>query len=130
MKYVYSTLSSDQNYTNYGQGELPEPVGSVFIKGGANVMPRKGDETPPGAVTEVNDEQLAILEANADFRLHLKNGFIYVTGSKVDVEAAAADMERRDASAPKTEQDVAAIDPDAKVTTGAPQVPQVPSKRR
>lgn len=122
-QYVYSTLSSDQLYTNYGGGELPMPVGEVFIRGGANVMPRKGDETPAGAVTEVTAEQLEILQANPDFKLHLQNGFIYVSETKVDAEVAAEDMERRDKSAPKTEQDVKAHDPDAKVSTGGPSLP-------
>lgn len=104
--YVYSTLTADQIYTNYGKSEngVPRPISEIKIAGGANLM-TKALVTPRGAVTEVTAEQLAELQKNEVFKLHKSNGFISVSESKTDPEKAAADMEGRDQSAPLVEQD-------------------------
>lgn len=128
--FVYSTLTCDQRYTNYvpGGGDLPVPVGSVFVKGGTGVADARL-VTPRGVVTEVTEEELAILEANADFNLHRKNGFVEVSASKVDPEKAAADMEGRDASAPLVPADLPA-DLQPKVPEVIPPAPPAPSGKR
>ena len=119
--YVYSTLTSDQRYTNYRKGEndLPAEVGSVFIKGGAGVA---NDRlvTPRGVVTAITEDDLKILEANDDFKLHKKNGFVEVSQSLTDADEVAAEMGGYDLSTPLT----GATAPGAKVggisTDGSP----------
>jgi hypothetical protein len=107
--YVYSTLATDMNYTNYAEGgaDLPVPLPAVFIKGGAGVA---NDRlvTPRGVVTQVTEDELAYLEANQVFQLHKQNGYIMVEKSKLDPEKVAADMTGRDNSAPMVVQDVPA----------------------
>jgi len=104
--YVYSTLSSTMNYENSSPGgaDLPVPTGNVVIYGGSNI-PDKYMRTPVGVVTPVTDEELTILEANAVFQLHKKNGFIVVKDKKHDAEKVAADMVTRDSSAPLVDAD-------------------------
>ncbi|UNY40212.1 hypothetical protein KLEP174_gp08 [Pseudomonas phage vB_PcuM_ KLEP17-4] len=104
--YVYSTLSNDQRYVSYTSGAsgVPKPESSIFIAGQANLM-NKHFVTPRGVATKVTAEQLAELRNNDLFKLHMKNGFITVSESKMDAEIVAADMEGRDQSAPIVEQD-------------------------
>lgn len=105
-KYVYSTLSTSVDYTNYGAGgaDLPAVQGNVRIEGGANI-PDKFMRTPYGVANPVTDEELDHLMANEVFKLHLKNGYVSVSDKKVDPEVAAADMEGRDKSAPLVDAD-------------------------
>ena len=131
--FVYSTLTCDQRYTNYAQGggDVPVVVGSVFIKGGTGVADARLT-TPRGVVTEITEEELAILETNEGFKQHRKNGFVEVSTSKVDPEKAAADMEGRDASAPLVPAYLPA-DVQPKVPDVIPPAPPAPShggKRR
>ena len=73
--------------------------------------------TPVGYHTEVSDEDLALLEKNATFQLHKKNGFVRVDKKNTDIEKAVADMNRVDGeSSPKTEADF----PDYIVSTEVP----------
>lgn len=99
--YVYSTLASDVNYTNYekGGGDLPVELPAVHVKGGAGVA---NDRliTPRGVVTEVTEEQVQYLRENTVFQLHEANGFVQISDAKVDGDVAAADMTGRDNSAP------------------------------
>lgn len=114
--YVYSTLSNDQEYTQYAKGSevannLTPPVESVIrIAGKANIT-NKNLITPLGAMTEVSDEELAILRQNYVFQQHEKNGFIKVESRKYSKEqvvdgSATADMNGRDSSAPLVDADV------------------------
>lgn len=104
--YIYSTLTSDQLYTNYraSVNGVPQVASKILIKGGANLM-TKALVTPHGAVTEVTAEELAELRRNSVFNLHVENGFIKVSEAKGEVEKVAADMTGRDQSAPIVEQD-------------------------
>lgn len=112
--FVYSTLTSDQIYVNYHKNVngVAQPKESVHINGGANVM-TKALLTPRGAVTEINDEELAALRSNEVFKLHEQNGFITVSEQKHDVEAVATDLQGRDQSAPLVEQDNLVPEPSA-----------------
>ena len=103
--HVYSTLTQHQHYTNWTtpvEGGLPQVTGKVSIKGGANLAD-KTLVTPHGVLTTIDDEQLEVLENNFLFKQHVKSGHIVVRKDKVDPEVAvAADMEKRDGSAPVT----------------------------
>lgn len=105
-KYIFSTLTADQNYTLYarGGGDLPVVAGEVFVKGGANI-PDKRLVTPHGVATAVTDEQLEMLEANTIFQTHKTNGFITVGAKKADPDVVATDMETRSPDAPLVDQD-------------------------
>lgn len=109
MNYVYSTLTDSMFYTFYVSNkdqfnDLPVITKKIHIKGGANVA-TKQLVTPLGVVTEVSDEDLALLQHHPIFQLHEKNGFIKVDGKKYDVEKAVATMEKRDEASPLTPQD-------------------------
>jgi hypothetical protein len=130
MLYVYSTLSSDVNYTNYAQGggDLPIELPGILIKGGAGVA---NDRlvTPRGVATPVTDEQLEQLRANEVFKLHEKNGFVQVSQSKIDPDVAAADMTGRDQSAPIVPQDLADDLQPASVGGESPDDDAAPARR-
>lgn len=106
MPYVYSTLSCDNEYRSYvkGGGDISQVESHVLIKGGAGVMNRN-IITPYGVATEVTKEQLAMLEANDQFQLHKKNGFITVDAKKMDADEVAKDMTKKDKSSPATMDD-------------------------
>lgn len=106
MIYVYSTLSNDQIYTNYGASVngVPKAAATVFIAGKANIT-TKHFVTPAGVVTEVTEEQLAELKRNPMFQLHEQNGFITYDQKKQDADKVAEIMTGRDESAPLVEQD-------------------------
>lgn len=107
MAFIYSTLSCPQRYTKFvpgAEGGIPREEGSVLIHGGANVADR-AIITPRGVVTEVSDEELALLKENKLFNTHCENGFITIETKKVDVEKVTPDMEARDGSAPLTPGD-------------------------
>lgn len=117
MPYVVSTISTDQRYVDYHpntDGGANVPIQEVFIKGGANVaagvqMQGDGTITPPGAVTQVTDEQLAILKNISLFNQHMNEGYLKVVDHFVEPAKIARevqkDMTPRDESAPITEED-------------------------
>ncbi len=105
--YILSTLTADQEYTAYREGgaDIPIAIGSVLIKGGANVADKRL-VTPQGVVTKVDSDQMAALKSNDVFKLHKANGYITVSNSKpADADAAAASQANRDGSAPMVEGD-------------------------
>lgn len=104
--YVFSTLTAAQVYTRTatGSNDLPKTLASVRIEGGSNV-PDKNLVTPIGVMTEVDDEQMTVLQENPVFRMHVENGFIKVEKKPAPVEKVAADMPTRDESAPLVDQD-------------------------
>jgi rRNA maturation endonuclease Nob1 len=127
MNYVFSTLATDMTYVNWhspGEGIPPMEGKHINIRGGAGVARnvRAGSDiwTPLGDVTEISDEDLALMEQNEVFRLHQKNGFIRVQKKSSEVEKAVADMNRKDNSSPLTEADVKAKDEGITVSTGIP----------
>lgn len=104
--YIFSTLTSGQVYTRTAAGgaDLPQTVGEVFIAGGSNISD-KYLRTPIGVMTAVTDEELAILQDNEVFKLHVANGFITIKDKPADPEKVAADMVTRDQSAPTVAED-------------------------
>lgn len=101
--FVFSTLANDQKYTNWlpGGGDVSIPDRAILIKGGAGIANDRF-VTPLGVMTEIEEDDIAELEANKVFQLHVKNGFITVQKRSADAEKVAADMNRTDPSAPKT----------------------------
>lgn len=96
--YVFSTLASDNLYTNYEKGanDLPiEVPGAVLIHGGAGVTNSRF-VVPGGVVTPVTAEQLEYLNKCYVYRLHKQNGFIIESMEEHDAEQVAADMNRDD----------------------------------
>ena len=106
--YIYSTLSASQKYTTYkeGPGGLPQPVGSVFIVGGANVADKRLI-TPKGTVTRITAEQFEQLKRDEVFQVHMANGYITHSTAKEDADVVADDLTAKDESAPLTPADYA-----------------------
>lgn len=104
--YVFSTLTANTAYAiyNYESHDLPIIEKQIVIKGGANLAD-KNLVTPQGVMTEVSDEDLALLEQDYHFKDHIKNGFIKVEKRKAEVEKAVKDMKDKDRSAPLTDKD-------------------------
>lgn len=108
MKYIYSTMSCGVIYNFWtkpaGDGSIPSVQKSIEIAGGAGVAD-KHFVTPLGVVTAVSDEDFDYLAKHDLFILHEKNGYLKIQDSRIDVEVAVADMERRDQSSPLTPHD-------------------------
>lgn len=107
MPYVYSTLSTDVCYNDFKPSNGREPnfvERKVLIRGGANVA-TKHLVTPKGVMTKVSDEELAFLEKDEVFQLHVKNGHITVSGREANPDKVAGGMTDKDASAPLTPAD-------------------------
>lgn len=110
MPFVYSTLSSPQEYCLYSKsvvdGAPPQVTASVYIEGGANVA-NKNFITPFGVVTNITDEQEKILLQCEAFKEHVSRGFVRVEKKKAEeIEQVTSGMTSRDDSAPLTEQDI------------------------
>lgn len=104
--YVYSTMTASQEYAEYDPENLKDVraathviTQSVFIKGGAGVA-RRSLITPLGVMTEVDDQQLALLKRNSHFNKHVADGWLKVVETKTDVEAVVGDLNQRDQSSP------------------------------
>lgn len=108
MAYIYSTLTSDQEYRGYtANKDVPAVKWSVTIKGGANIA-TKNLVTPKGTLTTVTDEEMALLETSASFKRHVERGFLTIEKKKAEVEEVAKNMKKKDQSAPKQAEDFAA----------------------
>ena len=110
--YVASTLSAPTTYVQYLPqvgDRLPQVEASVTIAGGAGIA-TKHLVTPQGVVTHVTDEEVAVLKANPVFKLHMENGYVQFVDSpyKPDGDNVAANMERREPSAPIVPEDYSA----------------------
>lgn len=130
--YIFSTLAASVAYTNYAAGgaDLPVPMPSVLVHGGAGVANER-IVTPRGVVTEVTEDQLQYLRENKVFQLHEKNGFVMVSEANTDPDKAAADMEGRDNSAPIVPQDgVAGADTTVVIGGEVEEAPAAPVRRK
>lgn len=106
MFYVFSTMSTDVDYTIYGEAvnDMPTIERRITINGGANVATKRLI-TPRGVMTPVEDADLEILNAHPIFIMHQKNGFITVEKKSHDPDEVATNMKARDESAPLTDGD-------------------------
>lgn len=109
MKLIYSTLATDMIYVTYKPSTDARQISivekEIFIKGGAGVVggakKSKYDlDTPVGLLTEVSDEDFALLMENKVFQLHVENGFVsYSDKPAATIEKAVENMSARDNSA-------------------------------
>lgn len=108
--FIYSTLTSGQNYAVYQsvEGGGSAKARDIHINGGHGLTNRHG-ETLTGAVTEVDDETLALLRQDFSFNHHEKSGWILVDSKKRDNEVAISDLNLRDGGSPLTQPDIDAL---------------------
>ena len=113
--HIHSTLTAPQNYAVYAENTdgTCQKVRDIHINGGHGLTNIHGILLQ-GAVTEVDDETLDLLEKDPTFNVHKRNGFIRVSKSN-NVDKVISDMAQRDGSAPGTAQDVAAMYEDGKI---------------
>lgn len=123
-KYIYSTLSNDQNFIVWGNTEdpnnLPTRQKTIMIAGKANVMNKANFVTPKGVLTTVEDDVAKALGENSQFKKFVERGYITVeTKAATTADDAAKNMKSKDKSAQKTEADIKATSSKAttKVTT-------------
>lgn len=110
--YVHSTASQDMTYPIYSEGQQNQAriIKSIIIKGRANVTDPRTLFTPTGAVTEVSEEDLALLKKSDAFQRHVLKGFMKVMDdvSELDVN----DLNARDNSAQLRDEEYAkGLDP-------------------
>ena len=106
--YVYSTLSNDQKYTLWKVSTDGAPhvaMGSVLVRGRANVINEKTLDTPKGVVTQVSGAQLKQLCNSGSFVRHFKTGYLRVETVQEKPEKVANDMSPKDKSAQLTGDD-------------------------
>lgn len=101
---VYSTLTADVDYTFWDTsrvaiGQQLATERTLRINGKANLA-TKTLLTPRGAVTMVTQEEADLLNSNAIFVQHLKNGFVTIDAYTENMDAIISDLVPRDNSAP------------------------------
>lgn len=93
--FVTSRLAGGVNYAFYQKG--PNGINTVYkticIKGGSDVVDKKTLLTPQGVVTEVSKEDLALLETNPVFKMHVENGYITITDNEKAANKAGEKLE-------------------------------------
>ncbi len=117
MKQVFSTLTSDQEYSLHQKGQRAgEPAllevingkpATIKIKGGHGVA-NEHFQTAEGVCTNVEDDVYEVLATIPMFKRHQDAGFIKVYGKKeapATPEQAAKDMAAKDGSAPLVDAD-------------------------
>ena len=109
MPYVYSTATCSTDYAVYkktGNRDVAQVERKITIHGGANVATKYPNlHTPRGLVTQVSEEDLAILEQDYHFKQHVELGFLSVDKRKIEVEKVIPGMQAKDKSAPRTPDD-------------------------
>lgn len=103
MKLVLSTLSAPQKIiVNLKDGKKRV----IFLKGGANVIDRKTLITPQGVITELSDEDYALLVSTDFWKRQEKGGYLRPVETKDAAEdTAKAGMKKKDRSAQKNKHD-------------------------
>ena len=104
--YVYSKMSTSVEYVDWlTSPDMPIKGPSVVIHGGAGVA-NKNLITPLGVMTEITEEEAAILHRNPVFQQHQKGGFVTIESVKEDVEKVISNLTAEsDPSAPLTPGD-------------------------
>ena len=114
MFYVYSTATCPIAYAVYEDNKNTDlgvikkrtdgsPI-KIIINGGHGVA-NKHFVTPKGVCTIVNDQDMEILLEDRLFKKHMNAGFMSYDKKEVSTEKKAANMARKDRSAPLTPDD-------------------------
>lgn len=106
--FIVSRASQDNEYVVWETtpNGLKRCQKSVIIKGGANVLDRKTMETPNGVITEITDEEWAILQECPAFQRHLEKGFMEVMKEEKKArEESKKKSDKKDGSAQLTPND-------------------------
>lgn len=107
--YVISNLSNDVSYNIYDKSrkDVNVVVKSILIRGGSNVIAKRGFQvSSQGVTTVVSDEDLKLLEQDAVFTMQRDKGFIRVVkGSQSQAESVSEKMDEKDNSAQLTPDD-------------------------
>lgn len=104
--YIYSTLTSNNIFRIFGDASngIKTIKASILIRGGAGVS-NEYLITPRGTVTEIDEEELKLLENHKQFKRMVERGFITVEKKQAEVETVVKDMTKKDKSSPKTKDD-------------------------
>lgn len=109
MPHIVSTLSNDQNYTDWSKpdqiGKVARPAvlrKQIIIKGKANII-TKSLVTPEGVLTSVTEDELEILKKIPLFQKHIDGGHLKIIVREASADKIAKDMTDRDSSAPLNE---------------------------
>lgn len=109
MPYIYSTLTCGNSFAIYAVKNDPKALSRIVkrieIHGGHGMKNPKALDTPMGVVTQVSDEDLALLQTLTSFRKQVDAGYLVVDNKKTDPAKKAVDMNPKDASAPMTPKD-------------------------
>jgi len=100
--YVFSTLSNDNAYPLYKDGVK---VKTVLVNGKANIA-NKNLITFKGVMTNVSNEDYALLKEDENFKKQVDAGFFSVETKEAEAEKVAKDMTKKDKSAPLTKKDI------------------------
>lgn len=101
-KYIQATMSAGVNFRIFAdapRSPIAQVVRTIHVNGGANVRDKNSIFTPNGMMTEVSDEDYALLEKNSLFNQLRANGYIVVTN---DHHLDVKDNKPKDKSAQKT----------------------------
>jgi len=111
MATIYSTLTAGMTYCTYKPGGDGRPVEDkrIVIRGGNMLRAEhdgrdRGITTPEGVVTEISEEDLAILETIPVFQVHKAGGFIVAIpgNKKSDKLKIVSQMTKTDLSTQRT----------------------------
>ena len=100
--YVFSTLSNDNAYPLYKDGAK---VKTVLINGKANIA-NKNLITFKGIMTNVSNEDYALLKEDENFKKQVAGGFFTVEAKETEADKVAKNMTEKDKSAPLTKKDI------------------------
>ncbi len=111
--FIASKLTASTSFAIYDK-KAQNIVKRILINGG-NSLVNRHLQTLEGAITEITEDDLKLLEQDFTFNRQVKNGFLKVT-DQPDAAKASSDLESRDTSAPLQQEDVDAVLDDAGVT--------------
>jgi len=100
--YIYSTMSSDNDYIIYDNGFAKS---KVTIAGKANVANKLTLLVKQVAVTCIAQDKYELIKENYHFKKHLENGFLTVENKNIEAQKISKDMAKKDKSAQKTKED-------------------------
>ncbi len=110
--YVYSTMSSDNNYAEFSKlpNGLHKKSNEFLVAGKANVVNKKTLVTPIGMMTTFTEAEYNKFKENDMFKRHVKRGFITVSKTRGEADDVAKDMTEKDKSAQLTAEKLKADD--------------------